>query len=192
MASLHSSSTRQSSFTHRRTPKNHAAGCAVIHDAGVGGLQQLRQDLGEHLRRFLLQGADVPGVDHNHVGGALKESAVGQTPGGVQAAAVHAAPYHQIFQVFHPEIGPRGDVLDGRVASVDALQRDQKRLLGDLGLENIPGYAQTDGLLRILKAVVVGEDDVDEGVFLFQYAEDWSVSRAYLNPKSIQTLLLNA
>jgi len=25
-----------------------------------------------------------------------------------------------------------------------------------------------------------------------EYAEDWSVSRAYLNPKSIQTLLFNA
>jgi hypothetical protein len=27
---------------------------------------------------------------------------------------------------------------------------------------------------------------------LTEYAEDWSVSRAYLNPKSIQTLLLKA
>jgi hypothetical protein len=28
--------------------------------------------------------------------------------------------------------------------------------------------------------------------YLMEYAEDWSVSRAYLNPKSIQSLLLNA
>ena len=28
--------------------------------------------------------------------------------------------------------------------------------------------------------------------YLMEYAEDWSVSRAYLNPKSIQTLLQNA
>ncbi len=28
--------------------------------------------------------------------------------------------------------------------------------------------------------------------YLMEYAEDWSVSRAYLNPKSIQVLLLNA
>ena len=28
--------------------------------------------------------------------------------------------------------------------------------------------------------------------YLMEYADDWSVSRAYLNPKSIQTLLLNA
>ena len=28
--------------------------------------------------------------------------------------------------------------------------------------------------------------------YLMEYAEDWSISRAYLNPKSIQALLLNA
>ena len=28
--------------------------------------------------------------------------------------------------------------------------------------------------------------------YLMEYAEDWSVARAYWNPKSIQTLLLNA
>jgi hypothetical protein len=29
-------------------------------------------------------------------------------------------------------------------------------------------------------------------MYLMEYAEDWPVSRAYLNPKSIQALLLNA
>ena len=29
-------------------------------------------------------------------------------------------------------------------------------------------------------------------MYLMEYAEDWPVSQAYLNPKSIQALLLNA
>jgi putative transposase len=69
--------------------------------------------------------------------------------------------------------------LDARkISSTNMLERLNKEIRRRTSVVGI--FPNTDSYLRLVTT------------YLMEYAEDWSVSRAYLNPKSIQTLLLNA
>lgn len=69
--------------------------------------------------------------------------------------------------------------LDARkIASTNMLERLNKEIRRRTNVVGI--FPNPDSYLRLVTT------------YLMEYAEDWSVSRAYLNPKSIQTLLQNA
>lgn len=69
--------------------------------------------------------------------------------------------------------------LDARkISSTNMLERLNKEIRRRTNVVGI--FPNPDSYLRLVTS------------YLMEYAEDWSVSRAYLNPKSIQTLLLNA
>ena len=69
--------------------------------------------------------------------------------------------------------------LDARkILSTNMLERLNKEIRRRTSVVGI--FPNPDAYLRLVTT------------YLIEYAEDWSVSRAYLNPKSIQTLLLNA
>ena len=69
--------------------------------------------------------------------------------------------------------------LDARkISSTNMLERLNKEIRRRTSVVGI--FPNPDSYLRLVTT------------YLIEYAEDWSVSRAYLNPKSIQTLLLNA
>ena len=69
--------------------------------------------------------------------------------------------------------------LDARkISSTNMLERLNKEIRRRTNVVGI--FPNTDSYLRLVTT------------YLMEYAEDWSVSRAYLNPKSIQTLLQNA
>jgi transposase-like protein len=69
--------------------------------------------------------------------------------------------------------------LDARkISSTNMLERLNKEIRRRTGVVGI--FPNPDSYLRLVTT------------YLMEYAEDWSVSRAYLNPKSIQTLLFNA
>ena len=69
--------------------------------------------------------------------------------------------------------------LDARkISSTNMLERLNKEIRRRTNVVGI--FPNNDSYLRLVTT------------YLMEYAEDWSVSRAYLNPKSIQTLLLNA
>lgn len=69
--------------------------------------------------------------------------------------------------------------LDARkISSTNMLERLNKEIRRRTNVVGI--FPNNDSYLRLVIT------------YLMEYAEDWSVSRAYLNPKSIQTLLLNA
>jgi transposase-like protein len=69
--------------------------------------------------------------------------------------------------------------LDARkISSTNMLERLNKEIRRRTNVVGI--FPNPDSYLRLVTT------------YLMEYAEDWSVSRAYLNPKSIQSLLLNA
>ena len=69
--------------------------------------------------------------------------------------------------------------LDARkISSTNMLERLNKEIRRRTNVAGI--FPNKDSYLRLVTT------------YLMEYAEDWSVSRAYLNPKSIQSLLLNA
>ena len=69
--------------------------------------------------------------------------------------------------------------LDARkISSTNMLERLNKEIRRRTSVVGI--FPNPDSYLRLVTT------------YLIEYAEDWAVSRAYLNPKSIQTLLLNA
>jgi len=69
--------------------------------------------------------------------------------------------------------------LDARkISSTNMLERLNKEIRRRTNVVGI--FPNNDSYLRLVTT------------YLMEYAEDWSVSRAYLNPKSIQTLLLKA
>ncbi|WP_428849322.1 transposase [Thermocaproicibacter melissae] len=69
--------------------------------------------------------------------------------------------------------------LDARkISSTNMLERLNKEIRRRTNVVGI--FPNKDSYLRLVTT------------YLMEYAEDWSVSRAYLNPKSIQTLLLSA
>jgi len=69
--------------------------------------------------------------------------------------------------------------LDARkISSTNMLERLNKEIRRRTNVVGI--FPNPDSYLRLV------------ATYLIEYAEDWSVSRAYLNPKSIQTLLQNA
>ena len=69
--------------------------------------------------------------------------------------------------------------LDARkISSTNMLERLNKEIRRRTSVVGI--FPNNDSYLRLVTT------------YLMEYAEDWSVSRAYLNPKSIQTLLRNA
>ncbi len=69
--------------------------------------------------------------------------------------------------------------LDARkISSTNMLERLNKEIRRRTNVVGI--FPTPDSYLRLVTT------------YLMEYAEDWSVSRAYLNPKSIQTLLRNA
>ncbi|WP_312939672.1 IS256 family transposase [Oscillibacter sp.] len=69
--------------------------------------------------------------------------------------------------------------LDARkISSTNMLERLNKEIRRRTNVVGI--FPNPDSYLRLVTT------------YLMEYAEDWSVSRAYLNPKSIQTLLRNA
>ena len=69
--------------------------------------------------------------------------------------------------------------LDARkTASTNMLERLNKEIRRRPNVVGI--FPNPDSYLRLVTA------------YLMEYAEDWSVSRAYLNPQSIQTLLQKA
>lgn len=69
--------------------------------------------------------------------------------------------------------------LDARkISSTNMLERLNKEIRRRTKVVGI--FPNSDSYLRLVT------------VYLMEYTEDWSVSRAYLNPLSIQTLLLNA
>lgn len=69
--------------------------------------------------------------------------------------------------------------LDARkISSTNMLERLNKEIRRRTSVVGI--FPNPDSYLRLVTT------------YLMEYAEDWSVSRAYLNPKSIQTLLQNA
>ena len=69
--------------------------------------------------------------------------------------------------------------LDARkISSTNMLERLNKEIRRRTKVVGI--FPNSDSYLRLVT------------VYLMEYAEDWSVSRAYLNPQSIQTLLLHA
>jgi transposase-like protein len=69
--------------------------------------------------------------------------------------------------------------LDARkISSTNMMERLNKEIRRRTSVVGI--FPNPDSYLRLVTT------------YLMEYAEDWSVSRAYLNPKSIQTLLFNA
>ena len=69
--------------------------------------------------------------------------------------------------------------LDARkISSTNMLERLNKEIRRRTNVVGI--FPNSDSYLRLVTTC------------LMEYAEDWSVSRVYLNPKSIQTLLRNA
>jgi len=69
--------------------------------------------------------------------------------------------------------------LDARkISSTNMLERLNKEIRRRTSVIGI--FPNPDSYLRLVTT------------YLIEYAEDWAVSKAYLNPKSIQTLLLNA
>ncbi len=69
--------------------------------------------------------------------------------------------------------------LDARkISSTNMLERLNKEIRRRTGVVGI--FPNTDSYIRLVTT------------YLMEYAEDWSVSRAYINPKSIQTLLVAA
>ena len=69
--------------------------------------------------------------------------------------------------------------LDARkISSANMLERLNKEIRRRTNVVGI--FPNKDSYLRLVTT------------YFMEYAEDWSVSRAYLNPKSIQSLLLNA
>ena len=69
--------------------------------------------------------------------------------------------------------------LDSRkISSTNVLERLNKEIRYKTNVVGI--FPNKDSYLRLVTT------------YLMEYAEDWSVSRAYLNSQSIQTLLLNA
>jgi transposase-like protein len=69
--------------------------------------------------------------------------------------------------------------LDARkISSTNMLERLNREIRRRTNVVGI--FPNKDSYLRLVTT------------YLMEYAEDWSVSRAYLNPKSIQPLLLNA
>ena len=69
-------------------------------------------------------------------------------------------------------------VLDARkISSTNMLERLNKEIRRRTNVVGI--FPNPDSYIRLVT------------VYLIEYAEDWSVSRAYLNPKSIHSLLLN-
>ncbi|BAL00736.1 putative transposase for insertion sequence element [Oscillibacter valericigenes Sjm18-20] len=69
--------------------------------------------------------------------------------------------------------------LDARkISSTNILERLNKEFRRRTNVVGI--FPNRDSYLRLVTT------------YLMEYAGDWSISRAYLNPKSIQTLLLNA
>jgi putative transposase len=69
--------------------------------------------------------------------------------------------------------------LDARkISSTNMLERLNKEIRRRTSVVGI--FPNQDSYLRLVTT------------YLIEYAEDWSVSRAYLNPKSIQTLLFIA
>lgn len=64
-----------------------------------------------------------------------------------------------------------------RISSTNMLERLNKEIRRRTNVVGI--FPNSDSYLRLVTT------------YLMEYAEDWSVSRAYLNPFSIQTLLLN-
>ena len=68
--------------------------------------------------------------------------------------------------------------LDARkISSTNMLERLNKEIRRRTNVVGI--FPNPDSYIRLVT------------VYLIEYAEDWSVSRAYLNPKSIHSLLLN-
>lgn len=69
--------------------------------------------------------------------------------------------------------------LDARkISSTSMLERLNKEIRRRINVVGI--FPNPESYLRLVTT------------YLMEYAEDWSVSRAYLNPKFIQALLLNA
>lgn len=64
-----------------------------------------------------------------------------------------------------------------KISSTNMLERLNKEIRRRTSAVGI--FPSPDSYLRLVTT------------YLMEYSEDWSVSRAYLNPKSIQTLLLN-
>ena len=76
-----------------------------------------------------------------------------------------------VFYAF-PELDAR------KISSTNMLERLNKEIRRRTNVGGI--FPNKDPYVRLVTT------------YLMEYAEDWSVSRAYLNPKSVQALLLNA